>query len=151
MTNTRESVMDYMTRKLITFTPDMDIQDATRTLLQSKISGAPVVDHSGRLVGMLSEKDCIRLLIDGDYNQRPSGQGTVESYMSKNIKTLSSGATIVDAAYQFINSPYRRFPVVEGKKLIGQISRRDVLQAIDDRRPKVDHIPSSWKARVPMP
>ena len=90
MNTNRESVTEYMTRKLITFTPDMDIKDATRTLLESKISGAPVVDHSGRLVGMLSEKDCIRLLIDGDYNQRPAGQGTVESYMSKNIKTLSS-------------------------------------------------------------
>ncbi len=150
MQNREESVTDYMSKELITFTPDIDIQDAIKTLLDNSISGAPVVDHTGRLVGMLSEKDCIRLLLDGDYNQRPGGQGTVQDYMSKNIKTLNSSATIQDSAYQFINSPYRRFPVLEGKKLVGQISRRDVLRAIDSRRPQVDHIPSSWKARIPV-
>lgn len=149
MKTTREYVTDYMTRKLITFTPEVPIQEAIKSLLQNKISGAPVVDHSGRLVGMLSEKDCIRLLIDGEYNQRPSGQGTVADFMSKNIKTISSTASIEDAAYQFVNSPYRRFPVLEDKKLVGQISRRDVLKAVRKRRPNVDHVPSSWKARVP--
>ncbi|MEL6123005.1 MAG: CBS domain-containing protein [Bacteroidota bacterium] len=146
----KESVTSYMTRKLITFTPDIDIQDAIKSLLTNRISGAPVVDRSGRLVGMLSEKDCIRVLIDGDYNQRPTGQGTVSDYMSRRIKTLPASASIQDAAEEFLNSPYRRFPVLDGKKLVGQISRRDVLTAIDKRRPKVSHVPSSWKARVPI-
>ena len=100
---------------------------------------------------MLSEKDCIRLMLDGQYNQRPSESAQVKDYMSKNIKTLSATTTIVDAAYEFVHSRYRRFPVLEGKKLVGQISRRDVLQAIQDRTPVVDHVPSSWKNRVPVP
>lgn len=151
MTKNPEYVTDYMTTKLITFTPEMEIKEATSILLKNKISGAPVVDHSGQLVGMLSEKDCIRLLLDGQYNQRPSGDGQVKDYMSQNIKSLTSDTTIVDAAYAFVNSPYRRFPVLQGKKLVGQISRRDVLQAIENRTPLLDHIPSSWKGRVPNP
>jgi len=145
----QESVRDYMSTKLITFTPDEDITEAIKTLLNNKISGAPVVDKTGKLVGMLSEKDCIRLLVDGPYNQIPTGDGQVKDYMSKNIKTLVHTSSIMDAAYEFVNCSYRRFPVLEGKKLVGQISRRDVLRAIDQRRPNVDHIPSTWKARVP--
>lgn len=146
----KEYVKDYMSKKLITFSPDIDIREAIQTLLDNKISGAPVVDKTGRLVGMLSEKDCIRVVIDGPYNQRPTGDGQVSDYMSKNIKTLLHTATIMDAAYEFINSPYRRFPVLEGKKLVGQISRRDVLRSINSRQPKLDHVPSSWKGRVPV-
>ena len=149
MTHTVEFVTDYMSVKLISFSPEDDIQYATRTLLSNKISGAPVVDENGKLVGMLSEKDCIRLLMDGPYNQRPSGTGKVSEYMSRNIKTLPASTTIIKAAYEFMNSSYRRFPILDNGVLVGQISRRDVLKAIVKRRPKVDHVPSTWKARIP--
>ena len=149
MTNDKEFVTDYMTTKLITFQPKMDIREATQTLLYNKISGAPVVDTRGKLVGMLSEKDCINLLLDGQYNQRPTGTGTVADYMSKKIKTLAHDTSIMDAAYQFANSPYRRFPVLNQGKLVGQISRRDVLKAIVKRRPNITLVPSSWAPRVP--
>ena len=149
MTSIKEYVTSYMSTKLIKFTPDIDIQVATQTLLDNKISGAPVVDHDGRLVGMLSEKDCINLLLDGQYNQRPTGTGTVNEYMSRKIKTLDANTSIIDAAYQFANSQYRRFPVLDNGKLVGQISRRDVLKAIVRRKPKINMIPSSWKPRVP--
>lgn len=146
----KEYVKDYMSTKLITFRPEMGIKEAISTLLKNSISGAPVVDKMGKLVGMLSEKDCIRLLVDGPYNQIPSGDGSVEDYMSKRIKTLSMDATIMEAAYEFVNCSYRRFPILDGKKLVGQISRRDVLRAIDNRHPDINHIPSTWKARVPV-
>jgi len=68
-----EYVTDYMTKKLIIFHPEMDIQAANKSLLQNKISGAPVVDGKGKLVGILSEKDVIHLLVDSHYNQVPTG------------------------------------------------------------------------------
>lgn len=144
-----EYVTDYMTVKLITFKAEMDIQEATKVLLDNKISGAPVVDDDGLLIGMLSEKDCIRLLIDGHYNQRPAGTGTVADYMSRNIKTLNASTTIIDAAYDFLGSSYRRYPILKEGKLVGQISRRDVLKAIVKRSPKIAHVPSTWKGREP--
>jgi len=149
MTQPIEYVTDYMSTQLITFLPTTDIQEATGVLLNNKISGAPVIDEGGNLVGMLSEKDCIRLLVDGHYNQIPTGTGTVADYMSRNIKTLDASSTIIEASYEFIGAPYRRFPILDNGKLVGQISRRDVLKAIVKRSPKIEVVPSSWKGRVP--
>ena len=150
MTQTVEYVTKYMTKDLITFSPDTDIRVATKTLLQNKISGAPVVRADGKLIGVLSEKDCISTLLDGAFNQRPSGNGTVADYMSTDIKTIPSHKTIMDVAVEFVNTPFRRFPVVEGGRLVGQISRRDVLRAIVKRKPTINHKPSSWKVREPI-
>ncbi len=139
-----------MTTKLITFTPDIDIRDATRTLLKNNISGAPVVDKDGKLIGILSERDCILLILDGDYNQVPTGSGTVGDYMSTNLKTIDADKTVLDAAYEFVNTPYRRFPVLDDGVLVGQISRRDILKAIDNITPKKNIVPDSWKVRKPQ-
>jgi len=149
MSEKSESVTNYMATKLITFSPEMDIREATKVLLQKRISGAPVTNRKGKLIGMLSEKDCIQLIVSGDYNQHPSGKGTVEDFMSKDVKAINSSTTIDEVAYHFVNSHFRRFPVVQDGRLVGQISRRDVLRAIDKRRPNVTHVPSSWKPRIP--
>ena len=146
----RIPITKYMTTKLITFTPDIDIRDATRTLLKNNISGAPVVDKDGKLIGILSERDCILLILDGDYNQVPTGSGTVGDYMSTNLKTIDADKTVLDAAYEFVNTPYRRFPVLDDGVLVGQISRRDILKAIDNITPKKNIVPDSWKVRKPQ-
>lgn len=146
----RIPITKYMTTKLITFTPDIDIREATRTLLKNNISGAPVVDKDGKLIGVLSERDCILLILDGEYNQVPTGSGTVEDYMSTNLKTIDADKTVLDAAYEFVNTPYRRFPVLDEGKLVGQISRRDILKAIDNITPKKNIVPDSWKVRKPQ-
>ena len=145
-----ESVRDYMSTKLITFTPDVDITEAIKTLLNNKISGAPVVDSTGKLVGMLSEKDCIRLLVDGPYNQIPTGDGQVKDYMAVNVTTIDIKTTILEAAFNFAHSKYKRFPILEEGKLVGQLSRSDVLKAISKLRPTVKVTPDSWKRRMPV-
>lgn len=143
-------VTEYMTVKLIKFSPDMDIQDATQSLLKNNISGAPVVNENGDLVGILSEHDCLKLILDGQYNQRPSGLGTVAEFMSTDIRSLDVGTTVSEAAYRFVNGHFRRFPITENGRLVGQISRRDILEAIDKQRPKVNIVPDTWKVRKPM-
>ncbi|NND34215.1 MAG: CBS domain-containing protein [Saprospiraceae bacterium] len=143
-------VTKFMATDLITFHPSTDIKEAIAIILKHRISGAPVVDKQKNLVGMLSESDCIRTIIDGPYNNHPSAGGTVADFMSKNVVTIDSSKTILDLAYEFTNSPYRRFPVVEKGRLVGQISRSDILRAIVKMRPKVDHAPSSWKGRMPQ-
>jgi len=144
------SVTDYMATKLVTFPPDMDIRLAVNTLLKKKISGAPVLNNKGELVGMLSEVDCMRILIEAPYNQDPAHtKNKVEDYMSTRIKTISADKNIFDAAYEFVHSGYKRLPVVEDKKLIGQISRVDVLRAIQRLEPEIKHVPDSWKGREP--
>lgn len=144
------SVTDYMATKLVTFQPEMDIRLAIDTLLKKRISGAPVLNKEGELIGMLSEVDCIRILIEAPYNQDPAHvRDKVQDYMSIKIKTISAEKNIFDAAHAFVHSGYKRLPVVEDKKLIGQISRVDVLRAIQRLKPEIKHVPDSWKGREP--
>lgn len=117
-------------KHLISFQPKTDIFFAIETLINRAISGAPVVDEKGNLVGVISEKDCLKVLMEMGMHELPAGQ--VEEFMTKEVATIEKDKTIMDAVWLFRNSSYRRFPVVDGKKLIGLITRRDVLRAIKD-------------------
>ena len=126
-----ETVKKYMVHvsKLITFSPDQLVSEAIDIILEKKISGAPVLDKTGRLVGMLSEKDCLRLIIDKAYHNMPNENKKVSDYMTREVRTVAAELDIVTVANRFLVSPVRRLPVVEDDVLIGQISRRDVLKA----------------------
>jgi len=117
-------------KQLISFQPDTDIYSAIETLINRAISGAPVVDNKGNLVGVLSEKDCLRVLMEMGMHDMPGG--LVEEFMTKEVVTMDSTKTILDAVWLFRNSSFRRFPVVDGQKLIGLLTRRDVLRAVKD-------------------
>ena len=124
------TVADYMTRDLITLSPETEINRAMSVLLDNRISGAPVLDASGSLVGVLSKKDCLKAAAEASY-YRDWGS-TVATHMSKDVHTLDAGLDIMTAAYAFISSKYRRFPVLEAGHLVGQISRADALRALQD-------------------
>ena len=123
-------VKDYMARTLVTFKPDMDVLDAVHTLVNKRIAGAPVVDDSGNLVGMLSELDCLKIALHAGYHG--DWGGPVSDYMTQGAETVDAEMSIIDLAQQFINSSFRRYPVVDNNRFVGQISRRDVLRALDD-------------------
>lgn len=126
-----ETVDQYMvpTKNLITFRPDQNIVDVIDIILEKRISGAPVLDDKKALVGILSEKDCLRLVIDRVYHNLPNQQGKVEDYMTTAIRTVPPDLDVVSAANEFLIAPVRRFPVVDDGILMGQISRRDILKA----------------------
>ncbi|NKF22165.1 CBS domain-containing protein [Solimonas marina] len=122
-------VRDYMSTKLMTFTPEMEVMNAVHQLVKSGFSGAPVVDVSGALVGMLSERDCLSVALVAA--QDTCVAGPVSQYMSTSLQTVTADVSLAHLAGMFVsNSQFRRYPVVEGGKLIGQISRSDVLRAI---------------------
>ena len=118
-----------MSKELVTFTPDTDIHRAIKVLLEKRISGAPVVDERGDLVGILSKKDCLKVAFSTSYHKEPGGP--VSGYMSRDVETVEAGADIVEVAEKFVKGPYRRFPVVESGRLVGQLSRHDILRAIE--------------------
>lgn len=127
------SVTKYMTKDLITFTPDMDISVAINSLLKHRISGAPVLNDGGEVVGLIDDKDCLNVLFGSVYNRTPVGPETVSNYMSNVMKSCSVNDSIMDVAYVFSTSPYKRLLVKDdNNKLVGQISRRDILSAIKD-------------------
>tara|TARA_Y100000817_G_scaffold147626_1_gene115584 strand:+ start:102 stop:515 length:414 start_codon:yes stop_codon:yes gene_type:complete len=126
--NLNYSIKEFMAKQLITFQSDTPIETAMESFLENKISGAPVLDDQGRLVGVLSEKDCMRTLFESSYYNNLGG--FVREYMSTDLKTINIHDTLSNVADEFIKSRFRRFPVMEGDKLVGQISRRDILRAI---------------------
>lgn len=124
----RPRVADYMTTEMILLRPEMEILHAMKTLLEKRISGASIVDADGRLVGVLSKKDCLRAALHGAYYQEWGGQ--VAAFMTTAVVTLDADLDLVSAAERFLASEYRRFPVLDDEKLVGQISRTDVLRAL---------------------
>ncbi len=124
-------VTDYMVKKLITFKPDTPISEVIDSLLEHRITGAPVLNDKKEVVGLIDDKDCLNVLIGGVYYNRPANEGTVSSYMSNVMKTISVHANIVDVANTFLTTPYKRLLIMDDDgKLAGQISRRDILRAI---------------------
>lgn len=122
-------VSDYMARDLVTLTPDMRVLDAVNTLVKRRISGAPVVDHHGTLVGILSDMDCIKVALNAAYHGEAGGR--VSEFMSTQVITIDADASIMDAAELILEKRLQRMPVLKRTHLVGQISRHDVLRAMD--------------------
>jgi predicted transcriptional regulator len=78
---------------------------------------------------MLSELDCMKVALQAGYHGDYGGP--VRDYMSEGVKTVNMEMSIVDLAQVFIDKRYRRFPVTDNNRLVGQISRRDVLRALE--------------------
>jgi len=127
---TKPIVKNYMTTRLITLSKDMDVYFAVGLLLKNRISGAPVTDYNNNLVGILSEKDCLRIFANGSFYDMPGGP--VSKFMTDVVQTVAPSTDLFSVADKFLKHNFRRMPVVKGRKLAGQISRRDVLRAIQD-------------------
>ncbi len=123
------TVADYMTRKLTTFKPDDSVLEVIASLIKNKISGGPVVDEKNRLLGIISEGDCMKQLNESRYYNHPMDDKKVKDHMITNVDTIDGSMNVLDAAQKFLESKHRRFPIIENGKLVGQISQRDVLKA----------------------
>jgi len=121
-------VRDYMTTKLVTFRPDMEVMHAVHTLVEKGISGAPVVDASGKLIGVLSQRDCLEVALTAA--QDTCIAGPVAQFMSEKPQTVDPDMNLTQLATMFTTATFRRYPVIENGQLVGQISRSDVLRAI---------------------
>lgn len=123
-------VKDYMSRNLVLLNPEMELQRAVHVLLENDVSGAPVVDATGNLIGMLTEKDCLRAVLNATYHYEYAG--TVEQFMVTAVKVMAPDDNLVDAARRFFEERYLRYPVLDNGRLVGQISRSDVMRALGD-------------------
>lgn len=132
--NKRISIAQFMVTDVTTLTPDMEIGHAARILMDEAIAGAPVVDASGDLLGILTKKDCFKAALNAAYY----GQwgGTVERYMTRNPETLDAATDIVSAAERFIARPYRMFPVLNEDMMVGILTRSDLLRAFLNAGPE---------------
>ena len=145
------TVGDIMTREVIALTPDMDIVSAAKTLLDNRINGAPVVDPSGRLVGILCQSDLIAqqkklpipslfTLLDSVFQLRTPQQIEkqvrkivaikVSEAMTANPVTVQPDTEIEAAAALMVDKKFHTLPVVEGSRLVGVLGKQDVLRTL---------------------
>lgn len=129
-------VSDYMVSRnqLITFSPKLSIGEAMQLLVTNNIAGACVLDENDVIIGMISEGDCMKKIANSRYYNIPLHDQTVEEYMETIVETIKGDTNILDAAHMFCTSRRNRFPVTENGKIIGQISRKDVLKAALEMR-----------------
>ncbi len=122
-------VKDYMCHSLITFKKEDPLRKVIETLMKFKISGAPVVNEQNELIGVISDGDCMKQISESRYYNMPIGEKRVEEFMETNVPTIDKNVNIFDCASLFYKHDCRRFPIIENGKLIGQISRKDILCA----------------------
>ena len=122
------TVGNYMTRAPITVRPDTDINEAISLLLKHHISGLPVVDRQQKVVGFLSEKDCLAPFLDAEYHEWPAA--SAEDLMSPDVTSVEPETGIQKTAELFSRTGFHQLPVVQQDRLVGQISRKDVIRAI---------------------
>lgn len=123
---------DFMSDNPVTFHPDTDIFEAIHVFLQRKVSGATVLNNHNEVVGVISELDCLKAIINQGY-YHDGGAGKVADYMTTgDIDYMDPHISIIDAAQTMLTKRHRRMPVIENGKFAGQISARSVLQAFKD-------------------
>jgi CBS domain-containing protein len=131
-------VSDYMSRDVITISADTEISRAVNLMIHKDISGLVVDDGVGGIAGVITERDCIAVAVGSGYYGELGGP--VSTYMSTKVETVAPDENLIDVAARMAASPIRRFPVVEDGRLVGILSRRDVLRAIE--------VGSSWSAKT---
>lgn len=126
------AVADFMSTKIISVTPDTEISQAVKKLLDCKVTSVPVVDDRGKLVGVFSERDAMKVCVESAYNQ--SMEGKVCEFMTKHPIIINADESLVDVAAKFQETSTRSFPVFQNDALVGMISRIDVLRALTAMR-----------------
>lgn len=119
------TVREIMNSQIVTIGPGAPIHQAVDLLLDKRISGLPVVDEADRLVGILTEFALLAIA----YDDRVSGD-KVAQHMTTDVLTVDIDDPVSKVADLCIVHRVRRVPVLEGGKLVGLVSRRDVLKAM---------------------
>lgn len=147
------SVKDIMTRDLITITPEMDIAQATKIILEKDINGVPVLDGD-KLVGILCQSDLIAqqkkfpipslfTLLDGIFpltsmkrlekETKKIAATTVAQAMSSDPFTVGPEMSIEDVATVMVNKNFHTLPVLDKEKLVGIVGKKDILETLISR------------------
>ena len=124
-----------MTIGVITVKADTPIYEALYLLAKNKISGIPVVDDEEQVVGVLSEKDVLKILFD----KKLDVNSTVDDYMSRDVICFTEEDGAIDVCKFFIRSNIRRVPIVKDNKLVGIVSRADIIPLILEAKNKISN------------
>ena len=122
---------DVMQTDLITVSQDTPILEAMELIVENRITGLPVVAEDMKLAGIISEKDILKIayqVIAGSYDSGPSTD-KVKDFMTNDVITFRPHDNLADICQCFLDKPFRRVPVVEDGRLVGLISRKDIISS----------------------
>ena len=122
-------ISEFMDQVVPTIGPDMQIMKEVDYMLRHRVTGVPVVDSDGNLLGIITETDLLKLVTEGIQGQPPTG-ATVAEYMSTDVVTVPPTMDIYFVAGIFLKNKFRRLPVVEDGKIVGAITRFDLLRVV---------------------
>lgn len=120
-----------MNPNFIKLKPDQEIGEVITLFNKNRIFGAPVVDDLGNLVGMISGTDCIQAAIQSNFD--PSWRGYVKDFMATDVRTVDADYSCLYVAEMFLKDNYRRYPVIDDNRVIGQVGRVDILRALEKK------------------
>lgn len=147
------TVADIMDREPVTVSPEDSVEDVVRTLKQHELPGVPVVNDGGRCVGIVTEADLVLSDEEGDLHiphyielmggivyleplrrfeerLRKAIAATAGDMMTEDPVTVDAGASVREAGRIIAEEGHNRLPVVEHGRLVGVVTRVDVLQAL---------------------
>lgn len=123
-------VADYMNRHPVTFELDMPVELAVERLIKGRQTGGPVIDNKRKIIGFISEQDCLARMLMSTYHDQQAA--SVADVMQTNVLTVKDYDGIIDLAQTMLKAKPKLYPVVDDDGyLLGIISRTDVLAAID--------------------
>ena len=124
---------DVMTTDILAVSPDMTVKDAINCLVHHRVSGAPVVDAAGRLVGVITEFQLLEAIFTPEVKKHLVGD-----FMTKDVLTVTENTMLSDVAHLFITHRIRRVPVVRDDRIVGIVSRHDLLRYILEANDTLD-------------
>jgi len=122
-------IREYMDTVVPTLSPETGIMTAVDFLLRHRVTGAPVIDADEKLIGIITETDLLGLVTEGVHGEPPV-QATVAEYMTTDVITVSPTVDIYYIAGIFLTNKFRRLPVVDNGRIVGAITRFDLLRVI---------------------
>jgi CBS domain-containing protein len=125
-------VKDWMQPLRLVVAPDLDVREAIDQMVEAGVSVTPVVREDGKMIGLLTEKDCLRVLANSAYDNVIKA-GAVEDYMSPLRVILRPTMDMFHAAQQFLQCHFPTLPVVDGDRIVGRLRRQDMLRCIQAR------------------
>jgi CBS domain-containing protein len=136
-------VHNVMNKDVLTISTDVTVDEAIRCLIGNHISGMPVVDEEGRLVGIISEFQLLETLFSSKVREM-----LVRDVMTKDVLSVAPNTILSDATSLMVAHRIRRLPVVDNGKIVGIVSRRDLLRYTLEAGDKLDDYLDEIKACV---
>lgn len=125
---TPDTVRDIMSRDCYRVSPETSITTLAQGLTLHRLPGAPVVDDADRLVGFISEQDVIGQVLDSVYHDGEAP--LVRELMRDDVLSVTPNKSVMDLAQEMLGAKPKIYPVVEQSRLIGIVTRRDILMAL---------------------